>query len=80
MNSENLELLNVVKEHNIQYLPELDYVYENIQDEKFKEAIDNVEFDIEELRKLLRKKSPELERHLSSPLIQNNKVTLERRN
>ena len=80
MNSENLELLNVVKEHNIQYLPELDYVYENIQDEKFKEAIDNTEFDIEELRKLLRKKSPELERHLSSPLIQNNKVTLERRN
>ena len=80
MNSENLELLNIVKEHNIQYLPELDYVYENIQDEKFKEAIDNTEFDIEELRKLLRKKSPELERHLSSPLIQNNKVTLERRN
>ena len=79
MNSENLELLNIVKEHNIQYLPELDYVYENIQDEKFKEAIDNTEFDIEELRKLLRKKSPELERHLSSPLIQNNKVTLERR-
>ena len=80
MNAENFELLDVVKNHNIDYLPELDDVYDNIQDKKFKEAIDNTKFNVEGLRRLLRKKSPELERHLSSALIQNNKVTLKRDN
>ena len=80
MNAENFELLDVVKEHNIDYLPELDDVYDNIQDKKFKEAIDNMKFNVEGLRKLLHNNSPELERHLSSSLIQNNKVTLKKDN
>ena len=52
----------------------------DIQDKKFKEAIDNMKFNVEGLRKLLHNKSPELERHLSSSLIQNNKVTLKKDN
>ena len=78
MNAENYELLEVVKDSGIKYLPELDFVYTNISDKNFKEQINNINFNnVEELVNIIRTKDktklPLLDKYLSSPLILNNR-------
>ena len=53
INAENAQLLDVVKDKNIKYLPELDYTYENVQDTDFFEKIKKVDFDISEITRAI---------------------------
>ena len=76
LNAENYELLDVVKDKNVKYLPELDVVYNNIQDNKFKKLVDTVNFNVDELISIIRKEDktrlPLLDKYLTSPMILNN--------
>ncbi len=81
MNAENPKLLEVVKDKKIKYVPELDYAYNNIADESFKNLIDNYHFNIEELTGALthndiNKLNQIEDSYLHSPLILNNKNAL----
>ena len=77
MNAENYELLDVIKDRDIKYSPELEYVYKNINDKNFKNLVNYIHFDASELIKIIRSedetKLPLLDKYLSSPLILNNK-------
>ena len=76
MNAENYELLDIVKDKDIKYLPELDVVYNNIQDRKFKKFVDTVNFNVDELINIIRKEDSTklhlLDKYLTSPMILNN--------
>lgn len=76
LNAENYELLDVVKDKDIKYLPELDVVYNNIQDNKFKKLVDTINFNVDELISIIRNEDktrlPLLDKYLSSPMILNN--------
>lgn len=76
MNAENYELLDIVKDKDIKYLPELDVVYNNIQDRKFKKFVDTVNFNVNELINIIRKEDSTklhlLDKYLTSPMILNN--------
>ena len=82
LNAENYELLDVVKDKNVKYLPELDVVYNNIQDKKFKKLVDTINFNIDELIDIIREKDrtklPLLDKYLTSPMILNNTNIRER--
>ena len=73
MNAENYELLDIVKDKDIKYLPELDVVYNNIQDRKFKKFVDTVNFNVDELINIIRKEDSTklhlLDKYLTSPMI-----------
>ena len=72
MNAEDDELLELVKNNTFKYRPELDCVYNNIQNPIFKEKIKNLKFDFLDLRKAVENFSVRnLERYIShsnSPL------------
>ena len=42
MMSENSKLLDLIKDEELEYYPELDYVYENIQNQEFKEGVNKL--------------------------------------
>ena len=73
MNAENYELLDIVKDKDVKYLPELDVVYNNIQDRKFKKFVDTVNFNVDELINIIRKEDSTklhlLDKYLTSPMI-----------
>ncbi len=72
MNAENDMLLELVKNNTFKYRPELDYVYNNIQNSEFKEKIKKLKFDFVELKNAVEMLSAEkLEKYIShsdSPL------------
>lgn len=81
MNAENAKLLDVIKDKGIKYLPELDYAYKNINDKDFLKTIDEMNFDVNELRDAIRdrnvKRLTDMEPQLkNSPIIFNNRSIL----
>ena len=76
MNAENDMLLELVKNNTFKYRPELDYVYNNIQNPEFKEKIKKLKFDFVELKNAIEMLSVEkLEKYIShsnSPLYDKN--------
>lgn len=83
MNAEDDMLLELVKNNTFKYRPELDYVYNNIQNPEFKEKIKKLKFDFVELKNAVEMLSAEkLEKyinHSSSPLYNKNIHGLEMR-
>lgn len=83
MNAEDDMLLELVKNNTFKYRPELDYVYNNIQNPEFKEKIKKLKFDFVELKNAVEMLSAEkLEKyisHSSSPLYDKNIHGLEMR-
>lgn len=72
MNAEDDELLELVKNNTFKYRPELDCVYNNIQNPNFKEKIKDLKFDFLDLREAVENFSVRnLEKYIShsnSPL------------
>ena len=72
MNSEDNELLDVIKDKKFIYHPELDYTFNNIQNSEFKEKIKALNFEFLELRDAIyRQSAKDLEKYIShtdSPL------------
>lgn len=72
MNSEDDELLDVIKDKKFIYHPELDYTFNNIQNSEFKEKIKALNFEFLELRDAIyRQSAKDLEKYIShtdSPL------------
>lgn len=83
MNAEDDMLLELVKNNTFKYRPELDFVYNNIQNPEFKEKIKKLKFDFVELKNAVEMLSAEkLEKyisHSSSPLYDKNIHGLEMR-
>ena len=77
MNAENYELLDVIKDRDIRYSPELDYAYKNINDKNFKNLVNYIHFDVVDLINIIRSEDKTkltlLDKYLSSPLILNNR-------
>ena len=72
MNSEDDELLDVIKDKKFIYHPELDYTFNNIQNSEFKEKIKALNFEFLELKDAIyRQSAKDLEKYISqtdSPL------------
>lgn len=59
MNAEDMNLLELLDKKPIIYRPELDYVYERIENKEFKEKIDSLLFDFRDLEKAVKLNSAE---------------------
>lgn len=83
MNAEDDMLLELVKNNTFKYRPELDYVYNHIQNPEFKEKIKKLKFDFVELKNAVETLSVEkLEKYIShsdSPLYNKDVHGLEMR-
>ena len=79
MNSEDNELLDLVKNNTFKYRVELDYTYENISNSDFKNKIKNLNYDFVELKDAIKTASYQKLinsiNHIKSPLFDKNKQT-----
>ncbi len=79
MNSEDNELLDLVKNNTFKYRVELDYTYENISNSDFKNKIKNLNYDFAELKDAIKTASYQKLinsiNHIKSPLFDKNKQT-----
>lgn len=79
MNSEDNELLDLVKNNTFKYRVELDYTYENIGNSDFKNKIKNLNYDFVELKDAIKTASYQKLinsiNHIKSPLFDKNKQT-----
>ena len=73
INSENTMLLDIIKDKNLTYTPELDYAFFNIQDDEFREKVKelNLKFpDIEQAVKISSKEAiRQLKKQFDSPFF-----------
>ena len=59
MNAEDMNFIELLGKNPIIYRPELDYVYERIENKEFKEKIDSLLFDFRDLEKAVKLNSAE---------------------
>ena len=59
INSENFELLKLIKNKTIKYNPMLDYAYNGIQNQQFKEELKKIKLEFPELEKAVKLNSTE---------------------
>lgn len=78
MNSENAEALELVKDFEFNYTPELDYAFNSIQNQKLKKQILKLNIKFNEILNAIKLKSDEalkkLEPQLDSPLCNRKKL------
>ncbi len=78
MNSENTEVLPLVKDFEFNYTPELEFAFANIQNKKFKKEILKLNIKFNDILNAVKIKSDEalmkLEPQLDSPLCNRNKL------
>ena len=55
MMSENFKLLDLIKDEKLDYYPELEYVYQNIQNPEFKENVSRLQFRLSDFNKQIGK-------------------------
>lgn len=69
MNSEDLDLVELLQDRTLYYRPELDYTYKRIENKDFKDKIDNLNFEFKELASAVKSNAIEMiELLASSPL------------
>lgn len=69
MNSEDMDLVELLQGRTLYYRPELDYTYKRIENKDFKDKIDNLNFEFKELTSAVKSNAIEMiELLASSPL------------
>ncbi len=69
MNSEDMDLAELLQNRKLYYRPELDFVYKRIENKEFKNQIDKLNFEFKELESAVKSDSIEIiEQMASSPL------------
>ena len=73
LNSENQQILDIIKDKNLIYTPELDYAYQNIQNNEFKEKVKELSLRFQDIEKAVELSSQEainkLDAQFKSPLF-----------
>ncbi len=79
INAEDKELLNLISQTTLNYYPELDYAYSNIQDKAFKKLVDNINLRFQDVEEAIRLSSraamDKLLAQLQSPFFKDNVKT-----